>query len=51
METLHKIPQELIYESTVLSNASIKDLEEYKKNACEILANKMEYTIAKYVSS
>lgn len=49
METLHKIPQELIYESTVLSNASIKDLEEYKKNVCEILANKMEYTIAKIV--
>ena len=41
METLH--------ESTVLSNASIKDLEEYKKNACEILRNKMEYTIAKIV--
>ena len=43
------MPQELINEDTMLSNASIEDLEEYKKNACEILRSQMEYTIAKIV--
>lgn len=43
------MPQELINEDTVLSKTSIEDLKEYKKNACEILRNRMEYTIAKIV--
>lgn len=43
------MPQELINEDTVLSRTSIEDLKEYKKNACEILRNRMEYTIAKIV--
>mgnify|MGYP007090332356 CR=1 FL=1 len=43
------IPQELINEDTMLSRTSIEDLKEYKKNACEILRNQMEYTIAKIV--
>lgn len=43
------IPQELINEDTILSRTSIEDLKEYKKNACEILRNRMEYTIAKIV--
>lgn len=43
------IPPELIDEDTILSRTSIEDLKEYKKNACEILRNQMEYTIAKIV--
>lgn len=35
--------------NTMLSKASIKDLEEYKKNACEILRNKTQYATAKIV--
>ena len=35
--------------NTMLSKASIEDLEEHKKNACEILRNKTHYTTAKIV--
>jgi hypothetical protein len=36
-------------ENTMLSNASIEDLEEYKKNACKILRNQTQYATAKIV--
>ena len=41
--------QELINEDTMLSRTSIEDLEEYKKNACEILRSKTQYATAKIV--
>ena len=36
-------------ENTMLSNASIEDLEEYKKNACKILRGQTQYDTAKIV--
>lgn len=36
-------------ENTMLSNASIEDLEEYKKNACKILKSQTQYATAKIV--
>lgn len=36
-------------ENTMLSNASIEDLEEYKKNACKILRSQTQYATAKIV--
>ena len=41
--------QNLTNENTMLSGASIEDLEEYKKNACKILRCQMQYAIAKIV--
>lgn len=35
--------------TTVLSNASIEDLEEYKINACEILESKAQFATAKII--
>lgn len=35
--------------NTMLSKASIEDLEEYKKNACKILRNKTQFAEAKIV--
>ena len=41
--------QSLINENTMLSSASIEDLEEYKKNACKILRSQTQYATAEIV--
>ncbi len=41
--------QSLTNENTMLSSASVEDLEEYKKNACKILRNQMQCATAKIV--
>lgn len=41
--------QGLTNENTMLSSASIEDLEEYKKNACKILRSQTQYATAKIV--
>lgn len=41
--------QELINKNTMLSSASIEDLEEYKKNACKILRSQTQYATAKII--
>lgn len=43
------IIQGLINENTMLSSASIEDLEEYKKNACKILRSQTQCATAKIV--
>lgn len=49
MVTPQQILQEQTNENTMLQNASIEDLEEYKMNACEILRSKTQFTTAKIV--
>ena len=41
--------QSLTNENTMLSSASVEDLEEYKKNACKILRNQTQCATAKIV--
>lgn len=41
--------QRLTNENTMLTSASIEDLEEYKKNACKILRNQTQCATAKIV--
>lgn len=41
--------QRLTNENTMLTSASIEDLEEYKKNACKILRSQTQCAIAKIV--
>lgn len=41
--------QGLTNENTMLSSASIEDLEEYKKNACKILRSQTQCATAKIV--
>ena len=43
------VMQGLTIENTMLSSASIEDLEEYKKNACKILRSKTKCATAKNV--
>ena len=43
------VMQGLTNENTMLSGASIEDLEEYKKNACKILRGQTQYATAKIV--
>lgn len=43
------IVQGLTNENTMLSSASIEDLEEYKENACKILRSQTQYATAKIV--
>lgn len=43
------VMQGLTNENTMLSSASIEDLEEYKKNACKILRSQTQYATAKIV--
>ena len=43
------VVQSLTNENTMLSSASIEDLEEYKKNACKILRGQTQYATAKIV--
>lgn len=43
------VMQGLTNENTMLSSASIEDLEGYKKNACEILRGQTQYAAAKIV--
>lgn len=41
--------QRLTNENTMLTSASIEDLEEYKKNACKILRSQTQRATAKIV--
>lgn len=41
--------QRLTNENTMLTSASIEDLEEYKKNACKILRSQAQCATAKIV--
>lgn len=41
--------QRLTNENTMLTSASIEDLEEYKKNACKILRSQTQCATAKIV--
>lgn len=43
------VMQGLTNENTMLSSASIEDLEECKKNACKILRSQTQYATAKIV--
>ena len=49
MITQPQILQEQTNKTTMLSNASIEDLEEYKINACEILGSKAQFATAKII--
>lgn len=49
MATPPQILQEQTNKTTMLSNASIEDLEEYTINACEILESKAQFATAKII--